>query len=176
MLTFLVSLAALTLVALSASSDLKSRRIPNVYTVTGVVVALVLRAALGWDPLLDGLNGAGIGFLIAFPFFALGAFGGGDTKLVVAVGAFLGVDDLFVALLATGVAGGIMALIDAGRRGVLPLVLLNTSSLLVRLFSLGRLGSRQKLEGPGAISIPYGVAIAAGTASAVLLPLKEWML
>jgi hypothetical protein len=44
---------------------------------------------------------------------------------------------------------------------VLP-VLLNTAGLLKRLVTFGRGGTRPELDAPGAITIPYGVAIAIG--------------
>jgi hypothetical protein len=57
-----------------------------------------------------------------------------------------------------------MGLVDALRRRVVFPVLLNTVDLLKRMVTLGRSGPRPELSAPGAITIPYGVAIAIGAA------------
>jgi len=52
-------------------------------------------------------------------------------------------------------------------------VLLNCKDLLLNLFTLGRIGERPSLDSPGAIKIPYGVAISVGTLAAWFLPIFE---
>jgi Flp pilus assembly protein protease CpaA len=46
--------AFVAVMVLAAILDLRSRRIPNALTVTGVAAALILRAPLGWEALADG--------------------------------------------------------------------------------------------------------------------------
>jgi prepilin peptidase CpaA len=87
---------------MAAALDLKFRRIPNVLTVAGVVAGLVLRAFGGGSAVIAGCEGVGLGLLLTVPFFFLGALGGGDVKLVAAVGAFLGPKDLSGAALLSG--------------------------------------------------------------------------
>jgi prepilin peptidase CpaA len=150
-------------VLLAAVTDARTRRIPNALTVTALLAALALRALLGGAALADGLTGAGVALLLLLPLFALGGVGGGDAKLLVAVGAFLGLDAFLVALLATAVAGGAMALVYSVRRGVVIPLLLNTGALVKYVFTAGRAGERPSPEMPGVGAVPYGVAIAAGT-------------
>ncbi len=128
----------------------------------GLAAALALRALPGPDPVLPGLAGAGIALAFGLPLFALRGLGGGDVKLLAAVGAFLGPGRLITALLAAGVAGGVLAVAVALRRGVLLPALLGTGGLLRRWATLGRAGERRTLASPGAITVPYGVAIAVG--------------
>ena len=90
---FLVTLAA------AAVWDLKFRRIPNLLTVSGLLVALILRGIQGASPLIDGVIGAGVAALVSLPLFALGALGGGDGKLLIAIGGFMGPVRLAGALL-----------------------------------------------------------------------------
>ncbi len=90
--------------------DATTHRIPNKITVTGFAVALLLRAPLGLDVLLQGLAGAGIALLPAVVFYALGAIGGGDVKLLAAVGAFLGSPHIVGALALAAVLGAAFAL------------------------------------------------------------------
>ena len=69
-------------------------------------------------------------------------------------------------------AGGILALGNAVRRGAILGVILNTKNLLLYLITFGRRGERIALDSPGAATIPYGLAIAAGTLLAWFFPLS----
>lgn len=154
----------LTMVGVAAYFDLRYRRIPNILTASGLGLALVLRGAEGLDPFVSGLIGAALAALVAVPLFALRAFGGGDGKLLIAVGGFLGGGMLPGALLLIALIGGVIGLVDAFRRRVLLPVLYNTADLMKRMATLGRAGHRPELSAPGAVTIPYGVAIALGAA------------
>jgi prepilin peptidase CpaA len=146
----------------AAILDLRSRRIPNALTVTGVATALVLRAPQGWEPLADGILGLGLALLLAVPFFLVQAMGGGDVKLLAAVGAFMGPVELVGACLLIGLLGGIVALVEAIRRGALRNVLINVAYMVVRLVSPIRRELSPTLTSPEAMTIPYGVPIAIG--------------
>ena len=154
------------LVGAAAAMDVAWRRIPNVLTLTGLCVALGLRAMGGGPAVLDGLAGAGMGLALSFPLFALGGMGGGDVKLITAVGAFLGPIQLIYALLATALIGGLLALIVSARRGALRRVVRSSggvaTTLLAGLAMRADLKSLPTLETEGAIRIPYGVPIALG--------------
>jgi prepilin peptidase CpaA len=142
--------------------DLQSRRIPNALTVTGAAAALVLRAPQGWEALGNGLLGIGLALLLTMPLFLAKALGGGDVKLLAAVGAFMGPTDLVGACLLIGVLGGLLALAEAVRRGALRTVLINVAYMFVRWFSPIRRELAPTLTSPEAMAIPYGVPIAIG--------------
>jgi prepilin peptidase CpaA len=159
----LITTAAFTLVmVLAAVLDLTSRRIPNALTVTAVVAGLVLRVPLGLDALFDGLVGTGLALGVTIPLFLVGALGGGDVKLLGAVGAFMGPERLAGAGLLIGLVGGVIALMDAIRRGTLRRVLMNTLHLVIGWISPGRSDLPTTLTSPSAMTIPYGVPIALG--------------
>ncbi|HEX7090456.1 MAG TPA: prepilin peptidase [Longimicrobiales bacterium] len=160
----------LFLVAAAGWLDLRTGRIPNIVTLTGLAAALALRALLDPSLLGPGLAGAALGLGVSLPLFALGGLGGGDVKLLAAVGAFLGPGKLGTALLAAGLAGGAMALAVAVWRGALAATLAGTGNLLLRWLTLGRAGQRRTLGAPGAVTVPYGVAIAAGAVAGWILP------
>jgi prepilin peptidase CpaA len=143
--------------------DATADRIPNALTVTGLAAALILRAPLGVDQLLQGLGGFGLAFGISLVLYALRAIGGGDVKLLAGVGAFLGSTEIMGALGLIAVLGAAYALLTVSRRGLLPLLLFNTFDLMKSWLSLGRAGPIRKPGSPGALTIPYGVPIAVGT-------------
>jgi prepilin peptidase CpaA len=155
--------AALVLIVCAAAwSDVRSRRIPNRLTVAGLVAALFLRVLLGVVPLQQGVLGAALALGISVVLFALGIIGGGDAKLLVAVGAFLGPAGFIGALAISCVVGAVMAVADAARRGVLLLLLVHLLDVVAFWRAFGRRGQARRLSTPGALTVPFGVAIAVG--------------
>jgi prepilin peptidase CpaA len=157
------------LLAVATVTDLKEGRIPNAVTVTGMLVGLAL--GLGQGQFAASLLGLGVALAVGLPLFALGAVGGGDAKLLGAVGALLGPTSLISAILYAGLAGGAMALLQAVRRGTIVPLLVRTLDLALWAVTLGRRGVRVSLDSPGAISVPYGAAIAVGALAAWFFPL-----
>jgi prepilin peptidase CpaA len=162
----MIALGACLLVG--AWSDVRSRRIPNTLTLSGLALALVVRAA--WSvhagsgaPLLSGLGGFAIAFAVSLPLFLVRGLGGGDVKLLAMAGAFLGIEHVVAGLLISAVAGGVMGIWQAVRMRMLASVLRGCRDLVLYCGTLGRAGARPVLESSGAITIPYGVAIAIGS-------------
>jgi len=86
--------------------------------------------------------------------------GGGDVKMMAAVGALLGVRLAVHAVLYAVLAGGVLAIVFAWRAGELGRALRNVGGW-VR--GLGRArGERPALGAGSKIELPYGVAIAIG--------------
>ncbi len=165
-------LALAVVLGAAVFTDVKDRRIPNGITLTGALFALGLGTLeAGGFPTGAALGMAGA-LALGFPAFALGAFGAGDAKLLAVTGAFLGIGGLPSVLLYAGVAGGLLGLLSAVRRGVLIPVLLNTRGVFLHAATLGRRGSRQAIHDPDARTIPYGVAIAMGAVLAWFAPLS----
>jgi prepilin peptidase CpaA len=148
---------------IAALSDWRSRRIPNPLILSALVLALGLRLVIGAGIFVQGVLGLGLAFAIMLPLFAVRGVGGGDAKLMMVVGAFLGPKGLIVALLSTALVGGVMSLIAALRGGMLLPVLFNTGGLFRWMVTFGRRGERTTLLSPGVLSVPYGVAIAVGS-------------
>ena len=157
-----LSLALVAFAVAGATSDVRAQRIPNGLVLAGLAAALILRAFWGGLPLWHGFTGATIALLIGLPLFLLRAVGGGDLKFLAVCGAFVGLPLVGRAVLWAGVAGGVVALWVVFRRGV-PLVAWHrTKELLKAGLSLGKSGNRFTIEDQGALTAPYGVAIAAG--------------
>jgi prepilin peptidase CpaA len=163
MIQTVADLALIGLVCTAAWLDFTTHRIPNWLTVTGLAAALTLRAPLGSAALVSGLEGLGVGLAVSLGLYAVRAIGGGDVKLLAAVGAFFGFPAVFSGLALMAVLGGAFALVSVVRRGLLPLLIFNTVDLVKSWRSLGRAGQVRTLDSPGALTIPYAVPIAMGT-------------
>jgi prepilin peptidase CpaA len=162
----IVASALLVVVLVVASwTDVTARRIPNWLTVSAIVAGLTVRAWIGLVPLGSGALGLAVACLLALPFFATGVLGGGDAKLLMAVGAFMGPVDIAWASLVIAVVGGLIALIEAARRGILVPTLASCGLLIVSWVTLGRRGRvpARMMVGGERLAVPYGVAIAAGS-------------
>lgn len=149
--------------------DLRENRIPNALTLGALALALALRAA-GAGGFVDGLAGAGVAFAIALPFFLVGGLGGGDVKFLAAAGALVGLERVFTALFLTAVVGGAMGILVMLRKRAVSQTMANLRTIFVT-FGKGTFTGWKRdgesraavtLDTPGAITVPYGVAIAAG--------------
>ena len=88
----------------------------------------------------------------------------GDVKLCAAIGAWIGPSQLLVALVLTGMVGGIMALCWAIAGGFLGELFKGTGEIIFGMKERGlRPHSKLVLENPLARKMPYAPAIAIGT-------------
>ena len=99
-----IGVGALTVTAMV--TDLKWRRIPNWLTVAAFVLGLIFHTVvLGWQGLGFSLGGFAVGFGVLFVLWCIGGGGGGDVKLMGAMGAWLGAKaTIFVFLLSAFMA------------------------------------------------------------------------
>ena len=168
-----IELVLIALVLAAAFFDLRSRRIPNWLTATGVVVGLALNALIGtrsgiqpgWPGLRFSLEGLALGFGIYFLFYVIRAMGAGDVKLMAAVGAMVGPQDWFWIFIFTAIIGGVAALALVLYRGRLKKTLFNLGFIMSEMKS-GRPGyiGREELDvrSPKALGLPHGAVIAVG--------------
>ena len=158
-----VPLCVTLLAVAAASTDIATRRIPNRLVLLGLTGALVAQCllhgvvagALGW------LAGAATGFGMLLPFYLLRGMAAGDVKLMLAIGAWVGAEMTFYIVLATFLAGGIGAIAFALLRGRMRQMWANVRALLARRASAEAAGGPVEIASVG--TLPYGVAIAAGT-------------
>jgi prepilin peptidase CpaA len=152
-------------VLLAAIIDLRTQRIPNwlvlPFLVTGMAVSGIAR---GWAGLGQSLLGVLLATFILGIFCYLGGMGMGDLKLCAAVGAWVGPSQLAVALLFTGLAGGVIAVCWAITGGFLSQTMRGLGSL-VRSFARRGLKPHETivLTNPLTRRMPYAPAIAIGT-------------
>ena len=147
-------------------TDLATRRIPNLLTFGSAAAAFI------YYSVTDGLPGLGwsaggwaLGVAIWFPLFLLRGLGGGDIKLLGALGAWLGPGLAIWLALYAALAGGVLALIVALQRGYARRALANVWGLLVywRIAGLRpHPGLSLDSKDSGSVRLPYALPIAAG--------------
>jgi Flp pilus assembly protein protease CpaA len=110
-------LLPLAFLMIAAGFDLRSRQIPDTLSVLVIVWGLAAFVA-GWQPVSfwSMLGGLGVALVIGMAFFALGAFGGGDVKMLSALGFALGLELLVPTLFWIAVAGGLVAAVYLCRK------------------------------------------------------------
>ncbi|MBY4866412.1 peptidase A24 [Burkholderia sp. Bp9017] len=165
-LPYPVPLCVTLLAIVAASTDITSRRIPNRVVALGLAGALVVQCALHGVQagLIAWLAGAATGFGLLLPFYLLRGMAAGDVKLMLAIGAWVGAQMAFYIVLAAFVAGGVGALAVALMHGRMRRMWMNVRMLVAgRAYGLrmGAGGEPAAVESIG--TLPYGVAIAAGT-------------
>ena len=160
--------ALLALLTLAAVEDAARLRISNLISIAvlllGVVTAIMIGPRLSlWENLLVFVIALTVGTFM----FSAGKMGGGDIKLFAAVSLWFDLGGALRLLIAVAIAGGILAFF------IIALRMMNWSE-----------GARERavvLRAKG--GIPYGVAIAAGAALALLMaqsaagsadPLHNW--
>src|SRR5688500_13461019 len=117
-----------SIVIVACVFDVRTRRIPNVLTLSAAVAGLLYHLATsGLGGLQTAAAGWILGLLLLLPYFALGSMGGGDVKLVAALGAGLGPWETFWLAMYAGIAGGVLGLIVALAHGYLRRAITNVS-------------------------------------------------
>ncbi len=154
------------LVALfGAVTDFRSARLPNRLTYSAIIAALVLRTALtGWTGLKSGLIGIGIAGGLFCVLYIVGAMGGGDMKMMAAIGAWVGRTHVLTVLIAIALAGGVLALVSIIFNKNLIQTVRNAVRLVLFRFTAGlEPHPEMNVQAPGSRRVPFGVAIAMGT-------------
>lgn len=160
-----LAVGVMVCVGVAAAADVQRGRIPNWLTYSAIAAGLGLRAVMGgWRSCLDGLSAGLIGGGIFFVFFLVRGMGAGDVKLMTAVGVWSGLGQLPAVMIATALAGGILALgfMIIHKRSS---TTLHNVGALFRFHALSGLAPHPEinLQNPRALRVPYALAIAAGT-------------
>lgn len=167
-----VTLASLLVfLGLSVGFDLRVRRIPNVLSAPGIVIGMILNVAhFGMSGMWTSLAGAAavIGILV-WPFVA-GGIGGGDVKMMGAVGAFVGPRLAVMGLLIGMIIGGVIMSAHLARLGRLREKIASLGSMLS--VAAGTRSVRPlmvRADDEAVVALPYSVPLALGTVMALVL-------
>jgi prepilin peptidase CpaA len=166
-----IALAATT--ALAAFTDIRAREIPNWLSAAGIVAGIAIHVSYsGLSGLGYSLLGFGLALLIYVPLFAIRAMGGGDVKLMAAVGAIAGAKNWFNIFLLTCLASGAIAVCFLLWRGGLGKAFRNAGFIVGEVAS-GRAPHKSRpdlsVDSPSAITLPHAAAISIGTLAFLLL-------
>lgn len=173
-----LDVAIVLVTILSVFFDLTVRRIPNWIIAFGLAGGLLLNASQGLAQFSHSLLGFIGGIAVFIVPFALGWMGAGDVKYFGVVGALLGVEWLprviFYSILAAGVFAIAYVAIGRFNSGFLKDA---WTDCKLAILSWGRVlpDSISKRTAKGADSVPWGVAIGAGTLVAYYFdPTGRW--
>jgi prepilin peptidase CpaA len=147
-------------VLLAAAWDLRTRTIPNWLTLPALAAGLLVQSPL------EAAQGAGLALLVHVPLYTLRAVGGGDLKLMAAVGAFTGPAAWMTIFVFSALLGGAAAIVLALAKGRLRRTLANAAHILrAGLSREAPHRGRPELDiaNEGALTLPRGAIIAAAT-------------
>ncbi len=155
------------LVIASAIADLVVGRVPNAITLPVIVAALVLQPTLhGNSGLWQALGGLAAGAVPMLVCWRLGGIGGGDVKLMAAVGALTSWQFALGTLVWALLLSALMAVVVMIRRRIVRRTLGRVGWSLLTAVVPGV--KRQWPEQTDSPKIPFAVAICLGAAAAVL--------
>jgi prepilin peptidase CpaA len=151
--------------------DVTIRRIPNAFTLPAIIFGLLLHFILGGWQQLGTAAGAGLCCGLIFLLFHLaGGMGGGDVKLMTAVGCIAGLSLIQPLLILTSLAGGVMAIGLALYHRRLKETMVNVCMLAVHHGSVGLARHPEfNIDNARTLRLPYALAIAAGSALSLCL-------
>jgi prepilin peptidase CpaA len=159
--------AVIAFAVAAAAGDVWSRKIPRWFTVAGFFAGLLFHWRYGG--LVDSLEAAFLAFVIGIFFFSIGAIGGGDVKLITALGAMLGLHPWMMAMQVAVLAAAVMAVIQVVRRGAVRRTVHNMGSILHNVATRGFTAHPEvNVRNPMTIRSPFGVAAAIGVIAAVI--------
>ncbi|MTI82206.1 MAG: prepilin peptidase [Firmicutes bacterium] len=153
-------------------TDIKYKKIYNLVLLPAAVIALTGNLYLnGLEGVLFSMKGFLLGLGVLIIPFIFGGMGAGDVKLMAVIGAFKGPEFVWLAFLATAIAGGILSLIVMIKSGQFKLrlraiwyTLLSIFYIVPRADVIGSIHNSVKYQ-----TFPYGIAIVTGTAVAYIL-------
>jgi prepilin peptidase CpaA len=151
----------------AAYADVRTRRIPRQLTIAGLLAGLLFHAIAGG--FLGSLAAAGVAFAVAMAMFSIGAIGGGDVKLIAALGAMLGLDLWGHAMGTTIVVAALMAVFEVVRHRRVRQTLRNMLEICRTLWGTNFHGHPVlNVQNSAALRSPFGVAAAIGTIVALI--------
>ena len=161
-----VAVPVILVVTVAARADVRTRKIPNSLTFPALLLGLATHLALGGrEGFLASLAGMAFAGGVLLPGWLMRWMGAGDVKLMAAVGAWLAFPQAVIALLASLVAGGAIAVVVAARRRLLWTAL--QGAFWTGLWAVAqRRGSTPQPVTTG-IRFPFAVAVMAGSIAAL---------
>jgi prepilin peptidase CpaA len=159
-----LSLIVIAVSLAACVADLRTGRIPNALTFGAALGAFLVQILLGgFGGAMSAASGWLVGALLFLPFFAVGGMGGGDVKLLAALGAWLGpLETLWLAGY-SAIVGGVLGVIVAIAHGYLWTAIRNVSAMFAYWRTAGiRPVPGLTLDSAGRPRLAYAVPIFVG--------------
>jgi prepilin peptidase CpaA len=162
-LSFHVSLIISAVVLVSAIYDFKYRIIPNWLTYPTILIGIILSLTPYSISFIECMYGLAICFIPSFLIYVFQGIGGGDVKLLTAIGVWVGSAAAIEVMIYTVIAGSGLSLI---------IIILNDQFWVTIKNSFKYLFFRKAIKQDLVITIkiPFAVPIAIGTLWALILP------
>ena len=153
------------MIAVGGAADLLYRKVYNHLTLPAMALGVILSYwYFGGEGLKDSGLGLAVGFLPMFLFFLAGGMGGGDVKLMAAIGAIMGYPFILSALIYSALTGGVIALAAVIWKGQWRSLGSEIGQAWDRLLHpLARRDPEIELDRRPRLTIPYGFAIFLGS-------------
>lgn len=162
-------LTVMAFAATAAIADVWTRKVPRWLTVSGFIAGLAYH--LFRHDVVAALGTATVGFVIGLALFSLGAIGGGDVKLITALGAMLGFHKWALAMEVSILVAGVMAVVQIIHHRAVAQTLRNLREILKGWFYVGlKAHPVLNVSNRATIRSPYALAVAVGTVVAVMKP------
>ncbi len=164
----LIDIILFIILFISLFTDLKSGKIYNWVTMPAMAGGLLLNFMIaGPSGAYAGLLNSCYGILVAlivfvFPYL-IGALGGGDVKLLMAIGALKGHIFLFYSILAIGVVSFFLSLLVFGLDMMKSYKLSGILNMFVIYFNNNVMVSNEELKPMLKKNLKFGVSITLGT-------------
>jgi prepilin peptidase CpaA len=156
----------LGLLTLAAAIDLRSRRIPNWLTFSLILAGF--GQSFTWARTVapaDAMLGFLAGFGLTFVLFAIGALGGGDVKLMAALGCWMGPAPTLFIFAVAAIIGMMIVLAQAAAQGRLTKLFRNSAVIALSLAQAGDGGAVEQAAETGKVCsgegkpLPYAVPV-----------------
>ena len=171
-----LNLTLFAIISVASFFDIKERRIPNWVILIGLISGVLLGALQGSTQLIFSVAGFLVGIVTLLIPFAFGWMGAGDVKFFAAVGALLGYTRLPRVLFYSCLVAGVIALLALALGYARQVSFKNFWTNCKFMLLTARIGLPKSMPlDSGAYSVPWGVAIGAGTVMAYYLdPAGTW--
>jgi prepilin peptidase CpaA len=161
-----LKVALISLVISAGFYDLRTRKIPNWLTLSGLVLGLGLNTlVLHGHGVVIALLGLGLSLLIYVPLYIVRGMGAGDVKLMAAVGSIAGPHNWLIIFLVTALLGGLVAFALVFFKRRIHETLSNLSTILWEL-ARGKAPFHKDpsldMRSPRSLGLPHGTIIALG--------------
>jgi prepilin peptidase CpaA len=158
-----INWTTIIVVLIAMYTDLRWRKIVNRLTFPAAIIGLLLHIVdSGWDGFLFSSLGLIFGLVIFIVPFVFGRMGGGDVKLMGALGTLVGGYGIVNIALLTAIAGGFLAIAIALYNNKLKDTFYKAWKLIKKITKTADKSTAKNTD-TKSIKMPYGLAIGGGT-------------